>query len=310
MAIASECGVRPRMFDVGVDARLVPGAEIALEGLSCSTTASRMLALCSRSRRRSCDTGAVTEQPLELRIDARAEPVGDAGDRVRVRAAVAPVAVAEIAAIRRDERIMSAVLPGDQLIDRRPKVGADGVATWPRARQQHGAARMIAAGLVVGRHRLGHVEARDQHDAAAEGLEWFRDEREVEVAALLERTPITRRGTVRMPDADEPLDGGRRRQTKRRQRRDHRFEQRQRKRHARTAKKRPPRHVLFRHVHRGAPHQFVLTVRSPDLTRIWNCGLFTTARTMAEKRLFSVAASRAIARIVGMSVYSAPRPIA
>ena len=80
-----------------------------------------------------------------------------------------------------------------------------------------------------------------------------------------------------MPDADEPLDRGRRRQPQRRQRRHHRFEQRQRQRHAGTAKKRPPRNVLFRHEHRGAPHQFVLTGRSPDLTRIWNCGLFTTA---------------------------------
>jgi hypothetical protein len=42
---------------------------------------------------------------------------------------------------------------------------------------------VIAAWFVSGGHRLGHVEAADQDDAIAEGLEGLGDERELEVLA-------------------------------------------------------------------------------------------------------------------------------
>ena len=56
--------------------------------------------------------------------------------------------------------------------------------------------------------------------------------------------------------------------------------------------------------------QFVLTGASVLFTLIWNCGLLTTLSTIAENRLSSFATSFAIARMVGMSVYSMPRPTA
>ena len=77
--------------------------------------------------------------------------------------------------------------------------------------------------------------------AIAERLERLRDEREVEVPAFLERTPVAGRRAVRMPDADEALHRRRRGQPQRRQRRHHRLEQRQRQRDAGAAQERPPR---------------------------------------------------------------------
>src|SRR5262245_16455936 len=56
--------------------------------------------------------------------------------------------------------------------------------------------------------------------------------------------------------------------------------------------------------------QFVLSDASGLFTLIWNWLLLTISSTMAEKRLSSFAAVRAIARTVGMSVYSRPRPSA
>ena len=152
-----------------------------------------MLAFRCRSRSRSSGAGAVAEQPLEhdARVHLRRQRLRRRrpGDRVRVGAAVAPVAVAEVAGVldaelqRRQDRVLP-VLAGDVLIDRDAEERADGVPPRPRPGQQHRAARVIAARLVGRRHRLGHVEAADQHDAVAERLQRLGDERELEVLAL------------------------------------------------------------------------------------------------------------------------------
>src|SRR5262249_13099160 len=87
---------------------------------------------------------AVAEQPLEY--DARVGFSGQRlrrrgpGDRVRVRAAVSPVAVAVIAGVfdaeleRRQDRVL-AVLGRDHLIDRRAEKRAHRVAPRPCARE-------------------------------------------------------------------------------------------------------------------------------------------------------------------------------
>ena len=191
---------------------------------------------------------------------------------------------------------------GDRLIDGRAEIRADGVPPRPRARQQRRASRVVAAGFVCCRRRLGHVEAADEHDAVAERLERLGDEREREVLPLLERTPVAGRRAVRVPDADEPL---RRRgcgQPQRPQGRHHRFEQRQGEGDAGAAEKRPSGNVLL-----GDEHDAVPQV---PLTRMRNCALRTTPSTIAENRLPFLSMSRAMARTVGMSVYSSPRPSA
>ena len=94
------------------------------------------------------------------------------------------------------------------LIDRDAQIRAHGVSSRAGAGQQDRAARMVAAGLVVGGHRLRHVQAGDEHRAIAEWLQRLRDERELEVLAFLQRTPIPGRRAMRMPDADEALAAG------------------------------------------------------------------------------------------------------
>src|SRR6185295_9614254 len=221
---------------------------------------------------------------------------------------------------RRQDRVL-AVFRGDQLIDGRAEKRAHRVAARTRAREQHRAARVIAARLLVGRRRLRHVEAGDEHDAIADRLERLGDERELEVLALLQRTPVAGRGAVRMPDADEAPRRRGRRQPRGRQRRHHRLEQRQGQRDTGAAQEGPPRNVLLRYVHRlllteSVPFRRpsrahgVLGAASVAFTRIWNCALRTTPSTIAENLLWSRAASRAIARTTGMSLESRPRPIA
>ena len=185
--------------------------------------------------------GAVAEQALEhdARIDLRRQRQRGRRprNRVGVGAAVAPVAVAEVAGVldaeldRREDRVL-AVLLRDHLVDRHAQVRADGVAPRTRARQQHRAARVIAARLLVGGHRLRHVEAADEHHAVAERLERLGDERELEVPAFLDRAPVAGRGAVRVPDADEAPHGRRGGQPQRREGGHHRVEQRQGQGHA------------------------------------------------------------------------------
>src|SRR5262245_30800868 len=263
---------------------------------------------------------AVTEQALEddagIHFGRQRLGRGGPGDAVGVRAAVAPVAVAIVARVfdaelqRREDRVLP-VPAGDHLVDGRSKIGADGVSPRPRPRQQDRATRMIAAGLLRGRCRLGHVEAADEHDAVAERLQRLRDEREREVFPFLERAPIARRRAMWVPDADEPLRRGRGGQPQRPECRHHRFQQRQRQRDAGATEERAPRDVFLRCKHRSAPR--AATMSHPYeacFTRIRNCALRTTPRTIAENRLPSLSTSRAIARTVGMSVYSTPRPSA
>ena len=87
-----------------------------------------------------------------------------------------------------------------------------------------------------------------------------------------------------------------------------------RQRDAGAAEERPSRNVLLGNKHRRLPTADSVRRYRQLLdrlfTRIWNCGLFTTPSTIAENRLSSFATSFAIARIVGMSVYSMPRPTA
>src|SRR5439155_25862128 len=153
-------------------------------------------------------------------------------------------------------------------------------------------------------------------------LERLGDERELEVLSLLQRAPEAGSRAVRVPDADEAPYRRSGCQPRGRQRRYHRLEQRQGQRDAGAAQEGPPRSVVLRHVHRLAPRRVRLPARclprahgvpgaaSRAFTRIWNCALRTTLSTMAENRLSSFAMSRAIARTVGMSVYSSPRPSA
>jgi hypothetical protein len=109
---------------------------------------------------------------------------------------------------------------------------------------------MIAAGLIVCRHRLRHVEAGDQHDTVAERLERLGGERELEVFSLLERAPVSRRRAVRVPDAGKSPCRRGRRQPQRTQRRHHRFEERQRERHPGPAQERASWNVAVSDEHR------------------------------------------------------------
>ena len=239
---------------VGVDARLVAGAEIGLERAELPDDRVENARVALPVAPSLFRARAIAEQPLEhhARVDLRRQRLRRRRprDRVGVGAAVAPVAVAEVAGVldaelqRREDRVLP-VLVGDVLVDGDAQERAHRVASRPRAGQQHRAARVIAARLVRRRHRLRHVEAADQDDAVAEWLQRLRDEGEVEVLPVLERTPVARRCAVRVPDADEAPHRRRGGQPRGRQRRHHRLEQRQRQRDAGTAQKRPPSNVLL-----------------------------------------------------------------
>jgi hypothetical protein len=135
------------------------------------------------------------------------------------------------------------------LIDGDAEERAHRVPPRPRPRQEHRATRVITAGFVRRRHRLGHVQAADQHDAIAKRLQRFGDEREPEVTPHLQWAPVARRRTVRMPDPDEAAHRCCGRQSRRRQRRHHRLEQGQRQRHSCAAQERPAGDVLLRYEH-------------------------------------------------------------
>src|SRR6516225_8003875 len=107
---------------------------------------------------------------------------------------------------------------------------------------------MIAARLLCGGRRLRHVEAADEDDALPKRLERLRDERELEVLSLLERTPVTGRGAVRVPDAHEAPGRCRGRESQGCQSGHHRLKERQGQRHASAAQKHPTRDVLLAYV--------------------------------------------------------------
>ena len=202
---------------------------------------------------------AVAEQALEhdARVHLRRQRQRGRGprDRVGVGAAVAPVAVAEVPGVldaelnRRQDRVL-AVLLRDHLVDGHAEVRADRVAPRARPRQQHCAARVIAARLLVGGHRFRHVEAADEHHAIAERLERLGDERELEVPAFLGRAPVAGRGAVRVPDADEAPHGRRGGEPQRRESGHHRVEQRQGEGDAHPVQERPTRYVSLGDKHR------------------------------------------------------------
>src|SRR3970040_1372756 len=99
----------------------------------------------------------------------------------------------------------------DQLGDRGAEGGDYGVGARACAREEDRAARMMSAGLLGRRIRRRAVEPADQHGTVTERLQRRGDEREFEIAALLKRAPVTGRGPMWVPYADEALDVGRRR---------------------------------------------------------------------------------------------------
>ena len=104
-----------------------------------------------------------------------------------------------------DDRIVSlSIFLGDQLIDRDAEIRADRVSPRPRSGQQGRSARMIAAGLFLGRQTLrGMSRPLISDNVIAERLQRFGDERELEVLTFLQRTPVAGRRAVRMPDTEK-----------------------------------------------------------------------------------------------------------
>ena len=117
-----------------------PAPRSRLKNASSCVTESRMLALCSPALA-FFGIRAVAEQPLEghARIHFRRQRLYRRRPRhaVRVGAAVAPVAVAEVAVLfdaelnRRQDGAL-AVLLRDQLVDRNAQVRADGISARAR----------------------------------------------------------------------------------------------------------------------------------------------------------------------------------
>src|SRR4030095_7259882 len=128
------------------------------------------------------------------------------GNAVGVGTAVTEVTTAEIAGVFHGElksRQYGVVHPlwRDQLIDRDAEIRTDSISAWPSAREDACAAGMVACGLFQsGRGRCG-IKSCNKDDAITERLQRFRDEREFEVLAFLQRAPITRCGPVWMPYA-------------------------------------------------------------------------------------------------------------
>ena len=110
------------VVDVGVDARLVAGAEIGLERAELTDDRVEDAGVALPVAPPLLGAGAVAEQPLEhhARVDLRRQRLRRRRprDRVGVGAAVAPVAVAEVAGVldaelqRRQDRVLP-VLAGD-----------------------------------------------------------------------------------------------------------------------------------------------------------------------------------------------------
>src|SRR6185503_19565285 len=114
----------------------------------------------------------------------------------------------------------------------------------------------------------------------------------------------------------------RRRRGKRLPGRHHRLEQRQRHGGAHALEDRPAGHVLVRDVHSALLYralEFDRVAVSAAATSVFrgcgvsafairNAALLTTPRTKADIRLLFFAASRMMARIAGISVYSTRRP--
>jgi hypothetical protein len=108
---------------------------------------------------------------------------------------------------------------------------------------------MIAARLVRGCHRFRDIHPGDQRETVAERFERFGDERELEIRAFLQRAPVTRRRTVRMPDSQKALHRSRRSLMQRRLRRDHGVEQRNADSDARSAENRTTWNEFFGNEH-------------------------------------------------------------
>ena len=264
---------------VRIDARLVASAEMGLERAELIDDRVENARVALSIAPSFFRARAIAKQPLEhhARVDLRRQRLRGRRprDRVGVRAAVAPVAVAEVAHVldaelqRRENRVLP-VLVGDVLIDSDSQERAHRVASRPRSGQQHRAARVIATRLVRRRHRLRHVEAADEDHAVAKWLERLRDKREVEVLPVLERTPVARRCAVRVPDADEATHRRRSGHPRGRQRRQHRLEQRQRQRDAGTAQKRSSSNVSSSsNEHRLSPRHSNFNFDAPMATA--NC---------------------------------------
>src|SRR5688572_11909729 len=110
---------------------------------------------------------------------------------------------------------------------------------------------MVTAGFFLGGEGLIHVQAADENRMVTERLERFRDEREFEIFAFLQRTPIAGRCAMRMPYAEKPFckPRSRGRLAERSLCRKHRLEERQRQSCTDTAQKRTTRNVFLRDKH-------------------------------------------------------------
>src|SRR5437870_2125138 len=159
----------------------------------------------SRSLLRAC---SVAEQPLEshARIDLCRKGLGGRRprDAIRVGAAITKVATAEIAGVFNPElkRRQYCVLPPllrDHLIDRDAQIRTHCVSPWPGPGEYARAACMVAGGFFQGGRGSRGIQSGDEDHVITEWLQWFRDERKFEVFTFLQRTPIARRGAMRMP---------------------------------------------------------------------------------------------------------------
>jgi hypothetical protein len=229
----------------------------------------------------------VAEQPLEDDLRVVLHRQRQRGRLPRQRIAVgtgeAGVAAVQVQRLhreldRRERRVLPHVL-GCDLVDGRADERFVLLDRMRAAQEHRRRAHVVlgAAGILSGRRGDGSVgQIADHADAIAERFERLQGLGELEGRSLTHRRPLVHRRAVRNVDASETAPGRRRRLRQHRPCRHHRFEQRQRQRHAGTAQKRPPRQVLFRDERHGSV--------PPSYRFIWNGRLFTTPAMSEENR--------------------------
>ena len=182
--------------------------------------------------------------------------LGRPGDRVHVGAGIAGHAAADVAAEvlsgnlhRRKRRVLTDLL-GNDLIDADADLDVLGLGLLgDRAAQPAGGADGVVGHRLAARPR----QVAEQVQAVTERLERLEDGLELEAGARRVRHPVLRRRAVGKVDGAEALRRRGRRLGQRGERRDHRFEQRQRHRGADSAQERAPgqcslgdKHALLR----------------------------------------------------------------
>src|SRR5689334_11041193 len=157
------------------------------------------------------------------------------------------------------------------------------------ARQKRGACASVIARTVAQRPSVDVSQPAQHQETIPQWSKRFENRSELESGAFGGGRPLTHDDAVRHVHESHAARGLRGAIARRGEGRHHRVEQRQRQCGPQTAKKRTPRKRLLRDDH------------SSRVLLIWNGGLLTTAIIIADKRLSSCPASRAIWRTAGWS---------